>query len=123
MSSQTSGPLTRGGCGGRCANAGAPAPRTAVAAMSVRRVTFSPGAFWREDIENAPLRRGAEPHLRQHRAAKQAIRIGQRLQHLEVVVALADEELHRFAGRLHRRIEVAGLALELGRLAGAVRED
>src|SRR6266536_6492 len=119
MSSQTSGPLTRGGGGGRCANAGAPAPRTAVAAvaaMSVRRVTFSPGAFRPEDIENPPLRRGAEPHLRQHRAAEQAVRIGQRLQHLEVVVALADEELHRFAGRLPRRVEVARLALELRRL-------
>ena len=38
MSSQTSGPLTRGGCGGRCANADPPAPRT-VAATSARRVS------------------------------------------------------------------------------------
>src|SRR5262249_56746459 len=70
-----------------------------------------------------PVSSGGESHLRQHRAAEQAIRIGQRLQHLEVVVALADKELDGLAGGFDCRVEVARLALELGRLAGAVSEN
>src|SRR5262249_34651583 len=122
MSNQTSGPLTRDACGGPCANAGAPAPRTAVAAISARRVIVSP-ALCGVRTWSALLRGGVEPHLRQHGAPEQAVRIGQRLQHLEVVVALADEELDRFAGRLHRRVEVARLALEFRRLAGTMGEN
>ncbi len=64
-----------------------------------------------------------ESHLPQLRAAGQPIGARQRLQQLEMVVALADEELRRLACRLQRREEVARLALELGRLAGAVGED
>jgi hypothetical protein len=40
-----------------------------------------------------------------------------------VIVALADEKLHGFAGRLHRRGEVAHLTLELRGLKHAVRND
>jgi hypothetical protein len=40
-----------------------------------------------------------------------------------VVVALPDEELHGLPGRLHRRREVARLALELRRLQRAVGDD
>ena len=53
--------------------------------------------------------------------AEQAVGAAERLEHLEMIVALADEELHRFACRLDGGREVARLALELGRLLGAVR--
>src|SRR5262249_58441707 len=78
----------------------------------------------RDSAQNWPVSSGGgEPHLRQHRAAEQAKRIGQRLQHLKVVVALADKELDGLAGGFDRRVEVARLALELRRLAGAVSEN
>jgi hypothetical protein len=54
-------------------------------------------------------------HLCEHRAPQETVRIREGLDDLEVVVALADEELHGLAGCLHRRGEVARLALELRR--------
>src|SRR5438093_12198467 len=39
-----------------------------------------------------------EPHHLQHRPPEQAVGARQRLQHLEMVVALADEERHLLAG-------------------------
>src|SRR5437773_2396405 len=65
----------------------------------------------------------SEAHLLQDRAAKEAVRIGQRFDDLEVVVAIGDEELHRFACRLHCRGEVARLTLEFRSLERAVRDD
>src|SRR5439155_26496163 len=47
----------------------------------------------------------------------------ERLGDLEVVVAFADEQLHRFAGCLDRRSEFARLALELWCLECAVGDD
>ena len=61
-----------------------------------------------------------ELHLLEHRAAQEAVGLAERLDDLEVVVALADQELHRLAGRRHGRGEVARLALELRRLERAV---
>src|SRR5947207_3323126 len=55
--------------------------------------------------------RSSQLHLRQHRAAQETVRVGDRLGNLEVVVALADEDLDGFARGLHRRREVARLAL------------
>ncbi len=57
------------------------------------------------------------------RAAEEAVGRGQRLQHLEVIVALADQELDRLAGGLHGGGEIARLALEFRRLERAVRDD
>src|SRR2546426_8916047 len=67
--------------------------------------------------------RRRELHLRERRAAEEAVGIRRRRQHFEMVVAFADDELHRLAGGLHRRVEIAGLALELGRLFGALRAE
>src|SRR5258706_8026582 len=76
-----------------------------------------------------PTRRNAlshpylEPHLLQRGAAAEAEGVRHGLLHLEVVVALADEELDRLARGLDRRGEVARLAPELRRLERAVRDD
>ena len=64
-----------------------------------------------------------EVHLLQHRATEKAVGIAERLDDFEVVVALADEELDRFACRLHGRRKVPRLALELGGLQGAVGDN
>ncbi len=40
-----------------------------------------------------------------------------------MIVALADEELDRFAGRLHRSGEIASLPLKFRGLVGAMRDD
>jgi hypothetical protein len=52
-------------------------------------------------------RRSAQSHLFEHRAAEQAVRIVERLQHFEVVVTLADDQLDRLAGGFHRGGKVA----------------
>src|SRR5262249_57075254 len=44
-------------------------------------------------------------------------------QHLEMIVALADEQLDWLAGRFHGGMEVAALTLELRRLIGAIGKD
>jgi hypothetical protein len=56
----------------------------------------------------APLRSSlGQVHLREHRTPQQTVGIGECLQDLEVVVTLADEELHGFTCGLHRHSEVA----------------
>ena len=64
-----------------------------------------------------------ELHLREHGAPGQTIRVGERLEQFEVVVACADDQLDRFAGGRHGGGEVARLALEFRRLAGADGEN
>ena len=64
-----------------------------------------------------------ELHLLEHGAPGQTIGVGERLEQFEVVVARADDQLGLLAGGLHRRGEVARLALELRRLAGADGEN
>src|SRR5258706_1099317 len=63
MSSQTSGPLTRGGVGRRCADAdplAMPSVTAVAAATSVRRVTASPNALsW--DMSSSPAGRNYSP--------------------------------------------------------------
>src|SRR3981081_1368405 len=61
-------------------------------------------------------------HLLEHTAAEQAVVMRQGLENLEVIVALADQELERLAGGLQGGREVARLALELGRLASPVAD-
>src|ERR1700739_713439 len=63
------------------------------------------------------------PHLPQHGAAGEAVRVRQRLQKFEMIVGLTDDQLRRLAGRLHGGKEFARLALELRRLLRAVGED
>src|SRR5215470_16538045 len=46
-------------------------------------------------------------HQLELRAAEQPIGRGQGLQHLEVIVALANQEFHRLAGGLDGRMEIA----------------
>src|SRR5438045_2785144 len=46
----------------------------------------------------APLDRRLELHLLERRAAGELERIGERLHHFEVVVAVGDDELHALAG-------------------------
>src|SRR5438067_5012617 len=58
----------------------------------------------------------AEADLGQRGPAEQAVRIRQRLQDLEVVGALGDEQRRGLVGCLEQREEVGGLALELRRL-------
>src|SRR5262245_54595973 len=67
-----------------------------------------------------PLRR--KPHPLQGGAAEDAVGIAQRLVHLEVVVAFAEDKLDRLAGGLRGSREVAALALELGRLVAAIEQ-
>src|SRR5580692_1398963 len=62
-------------------------------------------------------------HLPQHGAAGEAVRVRQRLQKLEMIVGLADDQFGGFSQTLHRRKNVARLALEFRRLAGAVGEN
>src|SRR5207247_376823 len=64
-----------------------------------------------------------EGHLLQDRAPEQAVRIGESLDDLEVVVPLADEEGRRLAGGPDRGREVARLPLELRRLERALGDD
>src|SRR5882672_8509021 len=64
-----------------------------------------------------------EFHLLERSAAEEAVGIGERLEDLEVVVALPDEKLHGFPRSLDRRGEVARLALKFGRLERPVRDD
>src|SRR6266853_3896744 len=75
---------------------------------------------------HATARRSASPkhelHLLERRAAEESVRTGERLEDLEVVVALRGEKLHGFPRRLDRSGEVARLALELRRLERPVRE-
>ncbi len=61
-----------------------------------------------------------EPHHRQRRAAVRPIRVAQRLPHVLVEVAVGRHELDGLSRGLERGGEVLGLALELGRLQGAV---
>src|SRR5437867_12777751 len=66
-------------------------------------------------VIRAPCRscaRLAEVHLLQNRPAEQAVGIRERLVHLEVGVAVADEQLHGLAVRLDGGGEIARLALE-----------
>ena|SRR6516162_7430131 len=63
-----------------------------------------------------------EPHLLQRRAAEQVVGIAELFHHLEVVVAFHHGERDRLAGGLDRGGEIAALALELGRLQGAVNQ-
>src|ERR1041384_4399095 len=64
-----------------------------------------------------------QSHLLQRSMAAEAEGIRHRLLHLEVVVALADDELDRLAGGLDGGGELARLALELGRLERNVADD
>ena len=64
-----------------------------------------------------------ESHLREHGAAQKPVGICKRFQHFEMIVALADDELDRLAGGLHRGEEIARLTLEFRRLVGAVGKD
>src|SRR5437899_9473251 len=62
-------------------------------------------------------------HQLERRAAEVTVGRTERLDDLEVVVVLADHELHRLAGRRHRDGEVARLALKFRRLERAVADD
>ena len=53
-------------------------------------------------------------HLRQDGSTQEAVRIPERLDDLEVIIALAHEQLDGFASGLHCRRKIARLALELG---------
>ena len=64
-----------------------------------------------------------ELHLLQHGAAKQTIRVAKCFVELKVVVALTDQQRHRFACGFHCRCELATLALKLGRFQSAVRDN
>src|ERR1700686_907101 len=108
MSSHTRGPLGRG-AGTLLRSRSALNTLLSVTATAILR---SLGAS----------RRG-ELHLLEGGAAHESVRIGERLLGLVVIVALAHPQLDRLAGRLHGRVEVAGLALELRRLEGAMGED
>src|SRR5258706_4684200 len=59
-------------------------------------------------------------HHREHRAAERAVRVGERLGELEVVVALGTDDLGGASGAGQGVGEVLRLALELGRLERAV---
>jgi hypothetical protein len=59
---------------------------------------------------------GRQLHHFERDSAHDGVRIAQRLAHLVVIVALADDELDRLSGGLERGRKVAGLALKLGRL-------
>jgi hypothetical protein len=64
----------------------------------------------------------SELHLCERCTAKQAVGVRQRLDYLEMIIALRDEQLDRFACSLYRCVEVVCLPLELWRFASAVRE-
>src|SRR5262245_8158173 len=81
----------------------------------------------------APSRKSCDPsslrlsrlqfHLFQHRAAEQTVGIAQRLEHFEVVIALANQERNGLACRFNRRREIAILALELRGFQCAMSDD
>src|ERR1051326_9533325 len=64
-----------------------------------------------------------QSHLLQRSMAAEAERIRHRLLHLEMVVAVAHDEVDRLAGGPDGGGELARLALELGRLKRAVPDD
>src|SRR5580692_10195343 len=63
-----------------------------------------------------------QPHLREDSATKQAIGIPEGLQHLEMIIPLAHDELDRLAGGFYRRVEVARLPLKFRRLVSPMGE-
>src|ERR1051326_9132523 len=109
MPSQTIGPFTRGACS---AAAALPAAATTPLASTVRRVRSMARPLPALDL-----------HLLQHRAAEEAQRIADHLGHLEVVVALGDQQRDRLPRRFDGGGEFAVLALELRCLEGAVGDD
>src|SRR5258706_4698494 len=64
----------------------------------------------------------SEIHPLEGCAAEEAVRARQRLEDLEMVVALRDQQARGLAGGLHGGGEIARLALELRRFQRAVRE-
>src|SRR5260370_27321381 len=108
MSSHTRGPLTRAAA---ALLRSMPALNTlvSVTATAVRHFLVA-------------SRRG-ELHLLESGAAHEPIGVGEGFLRLVVIVTLAHPQLDRFAGRLHGRVEITALALELGRLEGAMGED
>src|ERR1700683_1721214 len=69
------------------------------------------------------LRRSAKPHLFEPRAAGDAIRIGEGLDQLEMIVAFGENDFGRLLRVSERAQEIPGLALELRRVAAAVNQN
>src|SRR6202023_745911 len=63
-----------------------------------------------------------QPHLREDSATKQAIGIPEGLQHFEMIIPLAHNELDRLASGFPRRVEVARLPLKFRRLVSPMSE-
>src|SRR5438034_2655047 len=70
--------------------------------------------------EMRTLDRCLELHLLERGTAGELERVGERLHHLEMVVALGDDQLDRLARLAQRLGEVAALPLEFRRLERAV---
>src|SRR5258708_17846075 len=77
-----------------------------------RRDASAPGGSRRDEL-----------HLLERGTAEKPVGTGERLEDLEMVVALGDEELYRLAGCLDRGGEAARLTLKLGRLQRPMRDD
>src|SRR5262245_42414223 len=127
MSSQTRGPLARGGgsAGQRCADAGSPASATvpaAAAAMSARRLSRSDECFAMmiPRLRSWTLR-PIELHHLEGSASKDSIRMPNGLAHFVMIVAARHDKLDRLASSFQGLCEVARLTLEFRRLQRPVR--
>src|SRR5262245_19781092 len=85
------------------------------ASVQTTSLPFTPSASSRVSRS-----RRLQAHLPEHRAAEQAVGIGQLLHDLEMVVAFHDGERDRLACRLNGGGELAVLALDPRCLGGAV---
>src|SRR5450830_152201 len=92
--------------------------------VELGRTRVNPSSAGRGESANAsPPHALGQLHQLERRAAVGAVGIAQTLAHFEMVEVRRFDQLDRLAGRLHRRGEIAVLALEFRRLIGAVSDD
>src|SRR4029077_2871328 len=95
---------------------------TSTKVSSLRLGDINPINFMRAPLLLWPVTR-CELHLLEGSAAYETVRVAESFRQFEMVVALADDQLHRLACRFHCRGEFTGLALKLWRLESSVGQD
>src|SRR5262249_35686166 len=105
-------------CGRANGRAGA---RSCARSTSRRNELPSGGPRVRYHLD-APSQTLREAHQLERPEAEHAVWVGERLENLEVIVALRDDQLDRLASGRDSGVELAGLALKLRRLVRSIGE-